>query len=130
MSSGIENPEPSGANDYLAGHVAILLGSYRDLTGRELLPVGDHPETAARLLYEAPFFVASHGLEDDPILNYGNLIAQELFEMDWEEFTRTPSRFTAEEPVRNIVRPVGSKQRSTKLLAPDSVTRTSSAPLV
>ncbi len=48
----------------------------------------------------APFVLVSHGPEADPILNYGNRRALELWEMGWEEFTRTPSRLTAEVPDR------------------------------
>lgn len=39
-------------------------------------------------------------MEADPVLNYGNAAALSLWEMDWLEFTRTPSRFTAEAPNR------------------------------
>ncbi len=38
----------------------------------------------------------SHGTQDDPILNYGNQAALDLWEMTWEEFTGMPSRLTAE----------------------------------
>lgn len=44
----------------------------------------------------APFVVLSHGTQEDPVLNYGNLCGQKLFEMDWETLTAMPSRFTAE----------------------------------
>ena len=54
----------------------------------------------AKRVDEAPFFVASHGLETDPVLDYGNRCALELFAMNWEEFTQTPSRLTAEAPNR------------------------------
>lgn len=54
----------------------------------------------ARTLYEAPFVLVSHGTEADPVLNYGNQTALTLWEMDWEELTRTPSRLTAEAPLR------------------------------
>jgi hypothetical protein len=42
----------------------------------------------------------SHGTEADPVLNYGNAVALALWEMSWEELTRTPSRLTAEAPNR------------------------------
>ena len=42
----------------------------------------------------------SHGTEADPVLNYGNRAALALWEMPWEELTRTPSRLTAEAPNR------------------------------
>ena len=68
--------------------------------GRDLLPGILNPAELARCLYEAPFVVVSHGTEADPILNYGNAAAQTLWEMSWDELTRTPSRLTAEAPVR------------------------------
>jgi len=34
------------------------------------------------------------------VLNYGNAAALALWEMSWDEFTRTPSRLTAEAPNR------------------------------
>ena len=90
-------PQPSEANGFLADHAALLLASYRQLTGRELLPGAPvDPAEAARQLWEAPFFVSSHNGAADPVLNYGNRTALKLFGMDWNEFTSTPSRFTAE----------------------------------
>jgi len=73
-----------------------LLDSYVRLVNKELIiREGTTQEQAERLL-TSPFVVASHGLQDDPILNYGNQTALDLWEMDWEQLTRTPSRLTAE----------------------------------
>jgi hypothetical protein len=47
-------------------------------------------------MFEAPFVVVSHGTQDDPILNYGNEVALNLWEMDIETLLQTPSRMTAE----------------------------------
>jgi hypothetical protein len=55
---------------------------------------------AGAKVFEAPFVVVSHGTEADPVLNYGNAAALALWEMSWEELTRTPSRLTAEAPNR------------------------------
>ncbi len=93
-------PKPSASNEYLAPHVSHLLRSYHQLTGRHLIEPTDDATKMAELVNDAPFFVASHGLEKDPILNYGNRCALELFAMSWHEFTRTPSRYTAEAPIR------------------------------
>ncbi len=80
-----------------------LLDSYRRWLGEELIArTGSQAEQAAAL-FEAPFVVASHGLEADPVLNYGNRAALDLWEMDWAAFTRTPSRLTAE-PVNRAER--------------------------
>ncbi|MBM4132696.1 MAG: MEKHLA domain-containing protein [Nitrospira sp.] len=74
----------------------LLLDSFRRWTGRDLIErSGTAGEQAARL-FAAPFVVVSHGTEPDPALNYGNRIALELWEMDWETFSSTPSRLTAE----------------------------------
>ncbi|MEM6278759.1 MAG: MEKHLA domain-containing protein [Verrucomicrobiota bacterium] len=91
---------PSEENRFQHDHARLLLQSFRRLTGRDLIPGAFDSEQEARLLFEAPFFVASHRGGTDPILTYGNRTALELFELSWEEFTSTPSRFTAEEPER------------------------------
>ncbi|TAJ10040.1 MAG: MEKHLA domain-containing protein [Nitrospirae bacterium] len=74
----------------------LLLDSFRRWTGRDLIERSGTVETQAARLFAAPFVVVSHGIEPDPALNYGNRIALELWEMDWEAFSRTPSRLTAE----------------------------------
>lgn len=81
-------------------HAVRLARTHRELTGRDLLPgvVGDR--AIAEALWRAPFVVVSHGTEADPVLNYGNQAALRLWEMTWEELTRTPSRLTAEAPAR------------------------------
>ena len=44
----------------------------------------------------APFAVVSHGIGVDPVFNYGNQRALDMFEMSWEAFTVLPSRLSAE----------------------------------
>ena len=73
-----------------------LLDSYVHLVKKELIPREGTTLEQAERLFTSPFVVASHGLQDDPILNYGNRTALDLWEMDWEKFTQTPSRLTAE----------------------------------
>ncbi len=80
-------------------HTQRLLQSYRHFTGEELLSGGTPAELCQRL-FLAPFVVVSHGTELDPVLNYGNAAALELWEMMWDELIKTPSRLTAEAPER------------------------------
>lgn len=87
-------------SDFGLRQAECLARSHRELTGRELLPGVGGGDALARAIYEAPFVVVSHGTEPDPVLNYGNAAALALWEMSWEEFTRTPSRYTAEAPNR------------------------------
>ena len=87
-------------NDAIIAHSAILVRSFRRFTGRDLLPGLFNPLGLSRNLFVAPFVLVSHGTENDPVLNYGNQAALDLWEMSWEELTRTPSRLTAETPER------------------------------
>jgi len=74
----------------------LILSSYRRWIGSDLLPPRKSPETLAQSMFDAPFVVISHGIENDPVLNYANQTALTLWEMSWEEFTKIPSRLTAE----------------------------------
>ncbi|MGJ8639641.1 MAG: MEKHLA domain-containing protein [Opitutaceae bacterium] len=77
----------------MTAHTALLLDNYRRCFGEDLIERG--ADEAERLM-AVPFVVLSHGTQEDPVLNYGNLCGQKLFEMDWEALTKMPSRFTAE----------------------------------
>ncbi len=75
----------------------LILESYRRLTGRALLDeVPNHAEALRLALWDAPFAVVAHGIEDDPVFFYGNRYALLCFEMSFEEFARRPSRLSAE----------------------------------
>ncbi len=97
----------------MSAHAILLVSSYRRVTGRDLLPPGGSgaatPDEIVDALWNAPFAVVSHGVEEDPIFNYGNRTALELFEMDWKRFTSLPSRFSAE--------PVAREERARLLAA-------------
>ena len=79
-------------------HASRLTASYRHWTGMELIPSA--PSIAPSALFETLYFakpvIVSHGTESDPIFNFGNLSALQLFEMDWDAFTSLPSRRSAE----------------------------------
>lgn len=81
--------------DWVA-HTQVLLDSYRRFVGTELIPRLGSVEEQAAALYNAPFVVVSHGTQTDPILNYGNRVALDLWEVDAETLRQTPSRLTAE----------------------------------
>ena len=73
-----------------------LLDSYAFWLKRELIDRSGDIEAQSERLFFAPFVLVSHAESEDPILNYGNRRALDLWEMTWAEFTRTPSRLTAE----------------------------------
>lgn len=89
---------PAAGNAFQERHARLLLDSYRSLLRRDLLnaPLPDR----GRALYEAPLVVLAHDAGADPSFFYGNLSAQRLFEMEWDELVRLPSRFSAEPVAR------------------------------
>lgn len=88
-------------------HSQRLVNSFQYWTGKSLLanfsPIPKTPKAIAQQLFYAPFVLVSHGVEADPVLNYGNRLALKLWEMDWQDFIQTPSRLTAE-PVEQVER--------------------------
>ena len=74
----------------------LIVESYRRLTGLSLLPTDKGQLSLREVLWQAPRAIVAHGTEADPIFFYGNRLALELFEMTFEEFTRLPSRLSAE----------------------------------
>jgi len=88
--------EPSACNRFCSGHVSILRTSFKKLTGDELTPPELDELHAAQYLFDAPFAVVSHNTDADPLFNYANRKAMQLFEMDWDAITGLPSRLSAE----------------------------------
>jgi hypothetical protein len=74
----------------------VILDSYRRWVGTELIDRAKTDEATARALFEAPFVLVSHGTEPDPLLNFANRRALELWETDLATLIGTPSRKTAE----------------------------------
>ncbi len=74
----------------------ILSGNFNQLLDKDLVAPANTPEQLAQTLFNAPFVVVSHGTQADPILNYGNQMALQLWSINWDELITTPSRFTAE----------------------------------
>jgi hypothetical protein len=74
----------------------MLRTSYQQCTGKALIDPAIGDVEAVEALDLAPFALLSHGREADPVFNYGNRCALQLFEMSWEQLTRLPSRLSAE----------------------------------
>jgi PAS domain-containing protein len=94
---------PSEKNNFLREHVDLLTGNYRNLLGKELLSERQSNKSLAQGLFHAPFIVLSHNSDADPVFNYANLAALELFGFSWDEFTTLPSRLSAE-PIHQLER--------------------------
>ncbi len=87
-------------SDEIIEHTARMARSLKRWTGRDLLAGNWEPRELAQRAFEASFVLVSHGTQADPILNYGNRTALNLWEMNWEDLIQTPSRLTAEAPNR------------------------------
>ena len=87
-------------NPAVNAQTQLIARSLDHWTGRALLPGLFNPLGLAKNIFAAPFVLVAHGTEVDPVLNYGNAAALELWEMSWAELTRTPSSLTAEAPNR------------------------------
>lgn len=87
--------EPSTRNNFMDKHIELLASSYYRLTGKQLVAVSGGNFSFAAAIFNADFVVVSHGIESDPIFNYGNKAALKLFEFSWSNFTALPSRLSA-----------------------------------
>ena len=85
----------------ITAHVKLLLDSYKFFFKKEFIS-REGENLDALHISNSLFVVLSHGNEVDPILNYGNKHALKLWGMNWDEFTRTPSRHTAENINQNL----------------------------
>ncbi|MGJ8671800.1 MEKHLA domain-containing protein [Rubritalea sp.] len=83
---------PPYENALYQAHAVLLCESFERFLKRPL--VTSHSQLPA--LLDAPFVLLSHGIEEDPIFNFGNHAALSLFELSWEQLTALPSRKSAE----------------------------------
>lgn len=87
--------------NWLIEQTQLILNSYRKWTGKELAVLAHGHDQKSKLaqateLFYAPFVVVTSNNAADPLLNYGNKQALDLWEMPWEVLTQTPGRCTAE----------------------------------
>ena len=81
-------------------HVKILLDSFEKLVKKQIIVRTGDSAKDLKLIEESEFVLLSHNGEQDPKLNYGNQFALDLWELNWDDFIKTPSRETAEIDLR------------------------------
>jgi len=91
MKEGALPPDP-----WLDRHARRLLSSYFRWLKIPLLDSPVRPGEEFWRLYNADAVIVSHGTQADPVFNFASRRALELFETTWDEFTRLPSRMSAE----------------------------------
>ena len=77
-------------------HSQHIVDSYERLLGQPLVESLGSETELAESLFKAPFVVVSHGTEMDPLLNYANAEALQLWKITVPTLLKTPSRMTAE----------------------------------
>ena len=87
---------PPALLDSWARQSDAVLNSYFSLFGQELITRTHDPRQDAERLFSAPFAVISHGVESDPLINFANKFALDLWGYDPLIIKSTPSRLTAE----------------------------------
>lgn len=76
--------------------INLIISSYKHFFKKDF-PFAKDPLD----IYMGNFVLLSHNTLSDPIFNFANLKAQELFEMDWHEFILLPSKYSAEPMEQN-----------------------------
>ena len=94
---------PTVQNNFLLEHALLLSSSYKQLLRKNLISHSKSDSELGEQLFHAPFALVSHNTDSNPIFNYANLKALELFELNWEAFTQLPSKLSAE-PVNQTER--------------------------
>lgn len=87
---------PQELMDSWARQSDALLNSYFSLFGQDLISRTHNSLQDVERLFFAPFAVISHGVESDPLLNFANKYALDLWGFDPFQLISTPSRLTAE----------------------------------
>ena len=79
----------------------LLCTSYHALTGNDLTNNLANGQSDIINLFNAQRVIVAHDTQADPIFNFGNRAALQLFALSWPEFTTLPSRKSAEPLERN-----------------------------
>jgi hypothetical protein len=82
----------------MARRLGLLAQSHARLIGRPLI-AADAPDIALALWY-APEVIVAHGTEDDPLFFFANRAALDRFDTCLADFIGSPSRLSAEAPLR------------------------------
>ena len=87
---------PSAENNYQSDHVLLILSNLKELAGIDLLTsLSCNEKEVGEKAFYANFCLLSHDGASDPVLNYGNIKALELWEASWDELTSMQARETA-----------------------------------
>ncbi len=91
---------PSNENGYLKDYIYLITSSLKKLSNIEIVDFSLSLEEQAKQAFNSDYVLLAHNGSEDPIFNYANQTALNLFEMSWEEITNMPSKYSAESDER------------------------------
>lgn len=91
---------PSSENSYLKDYINQITSSLKKLANIEIVDFSLSLEEQAKQAFTADYVLLAHNGANDPVFNYANQTALNLFEMSWDEFTNMPSKYSAESDER------------------------------
>ena len=77
---------------HVIAYSQLLVDSYKRWTGWDLVGGSD----IAYALYNAPFAITSQGNQPEPVIQYANRAALDVWEMEWSQFIGMPAHLSAE----------------------------------
>ncbi|WP_261844922.1 MEKHLA domain-containing protein [Aliamphritea ceti] len=78
-------------------HLENVMASYTRYFSEPLISgMPEETRSISERLWQADFVLLSHGGGADPVFNFGNQMALDLFEMDYDTLAALPSRKSAE----------------------------------
>ena len=92
----IRNAFPSLENNWRSDIAEIAIASYEHFTGKSVVDCKNKYSSPYEALFHLKRPLLVHDTQSDPIFCYGNLLALEIFEYNWEELIKLPSRLSAE----------------------------------
>ena len=92
---------PSSENSFLKDYIHIITKNLKELANINIVDSCLSLEEQAKQIFNAGYILLAHNGTDDPIFNYANQTALELFEMPWDEFIGMPSKYSAESDERS-----------------------------
>jgi hypothetical protein len=95
-----KNRLPSNENSYLKDYICLITSSLKKMANIEIVDPSLSLEEQAKQVFHSKYVLLAHNASDDPIFNYANQSALDLFEMSWDEFTNMPSKYSAESDER------------------------------
>tara|TARA_Y100001970_G_scaffold144480_1_gene177441 strand:- start:413 stop:892 length:480 start_codon:yes stop_codon:yes gene_type:complete len=91
-----KNDFPSSANNWRNDIAEITIASYEHFIGESVVDCKDKFSSSSEALFHLKHPLLVHDTQSDPIFCYGNLLALKIFEYNWKELLKLPSRLSAE----------------------------------